>query len=189
MSDVGRFLLAGATFILVLVLPLTVYLALSGQAKLRLVLSILAIWLIWNVVNAPIHEGAHWIGGHLLGLQAKDYRLIQHFWEGDFVHGYIVWENPGQRALLVSTSPAYIADGVLMLGGFLLFRKWKFGPFVRGLILAVTYLRSVFDVSVNYLADTLFGGKGDFDSLFRGYPPGLIHLGARPLVRATRALR
>ncbi len=179
MSDLARFLVAGLGFFLLIVLPVLFYLQRRRQTGKRIVLYIFAIWILWNLVNAPIHEGSHMLGGHLAGLQLKNYQLIQHFWEGDFVHGYVNWENGNQWQMLLSCQAAYLIDGVLVLLGIFFFR-WRttFTPFVGALVLALTFLRSVFDVAVNYAGATLFGGFGDLGFLFSGYPRLAVHTGA-----------
>lgn len=59
-------------------------------------LTILAIWILWNLVHTPIQEMSYFFVGRLVGMHAKDCQLIRHFWKGDFVHGYILWEG-GER--------------------------------------------------------------------------------------------
>jgi hypothetical protein len=69
----------------------------------------------------------------------------------------------------------YVADGLVALFAFFWFPRKRCAPFIGSLLLSVTYLRSLFDVTVNYTADTLFGGKGDFDFLLSGYPRLAVH--------------
>ena len=39
----------------------------------------------------------------------------------------------------------------------------------------MTFLRSLYDVAINYAADTVLGGLGDFQFLFSGYPRFAVH--------------
>ena len=179
MTDLARFLVGGLGFFLLIVIPVLFYLKRRGQTDKRIVLYILAIWVLWYLPYAPIHEGSHFLGGRLAGMQPKSYQLVPPFWEGDFVHGYIVWENGKQWQVLLSCQAPYALDGPIILLGFLLFRRrTTFSPFVGALILTMTFLRSVFDVAINYAADTILGGSGDFRFLLNGYPPLAVHIGA-----------
>lgn len=178
MTDSARFLLGSLLFFFVIVVPVLGYLKLRRVNNVRIVLSILAIWLLWNVVNAPIHEGAHMLAGRLVGMHVRDYQLLPHFWTGDFVHGYVTWEPVNTQRMPVSTAGPYIADCLIVLLALWLFPRQRANPFFGALILALTYLRSVYDVAVNYAADTLFGGKGDFNFLFRSYSRAAMHAGA-----------
>jgi len=179
MTDLARFALGGTGFFLLSVLPVVWYLKRRGVTDKRLVLSIIEIWILWNLVHAPIHEMSHFLGGRLVGLHARDYQLIQHFWKGDFTHGFISWEGGEPWQILESSQAPYVIDGLVILLGFILIR-WRaaFNPFIGTLILTLTFLRPVFDVGTNYAADTVFGGAGDFCFLFSGYPDFAVHAGA-----------
>jgi len=174
MTDSARGFLASALYFALVVVPALVYLRRRGQRDKRLVLSIFAIWAAWSTANAPIHEGAHALAGLLVGMHIRGGQFIQHFWKGDFVHGYILWEPASVRQFLFSTTGPYMADALISLFAFFWFPR-KCGPFVGALLLSVTYLRSIFDLMVNYTADTLFGGRGDFDFLLSGYPRLIVH--------------
>ncbi len=179
MTDLGRFALGGIGFFLLIVLPAVWYLKRRGETDKRLVLSILVIWILWNLVHAPIHEISHFLGGRLVGLHARDYQLIQHFWSGDFTHGFISWEGGELWQILVSSQAPYVIDGLAILFGFFWVRsRTAFSPFVGALILTLTFLRPLFDVGTNYAADTVLGGAGDFRFLFSGYPHVAVHAGA-----------
>ena len=79
----------------------------------------------------------------------------------------------------MSTQAPYSIDGLIILLGLFLFRwRSRFTPFVGALILTETFLRSVYDVAINYSFDTIFGGVGDFRFLLSGYPRLAVHLGA-----------
>jgi hypothetical protein len=177
MTDLARFLTGGVGFFLLIVIPLFFYLHKRAQTEKRIVLYILAIWILWYLPYAPIHEGSHFLGGHLAGMQLKSHQFIPRFWRGDFVNGYVTWENgePGQF-LLMSQAP-YVIDGLIVLLGFFLFR-WRtaFAPFLGALILAQTFLRTIYDVAINYVADTALGGNGDFRFLLNGYPRLAVHI-------------
>jgi hypothetical protein len=175
MTDSARALLGSALYVALVVLPALMYLKRRGQTDKRIVLSIFAIWLPWSAVNTPIHEGAHALAGLLVGMHIRGGQFIQHFWQGDFVHGYVLWEPASLRQFLFSTSGPYVVDALISLSAFFWLPRKRGGSFVGALLLSITYLRSVFDVTVNYTADTLFGGKGDFDFLLSGYPRLVVH--------------
>lgn len=175
MTDSARALLGTALYIALVVLPALVYLKRRGQTDKGIVLSIFAIWLPWSAVNAPIHEGAHALAGLLVGMHIRGGQFIQHFWQGDFVHGYVLWEPASVRQFLFSTAGPYVGDALISLFAFFWFPRNRGGPFVGALLLSITYLRSIFDVTVNYTADTLFGGRGDFDFLLSAYPRLVVH--------------
>jgi len=177
MTDLARFLNGAVGFFLLIVIPLLFYLKRRAQTEKRIVLYILAIWILWYLPYAPIHEGSHFLGGHLAGMQLKSHQFVPRFWNGDFVHGYVAWENGKQWQILLSCQAPYAIDGLIILLGFFLFR-WRtaFTPFLGALILTLTFLRSVFDVAVNYAADTILGGSGDFRFLLNGYPRLAVHI-------------
>jgi hypothetical protein len=178
MTDSARALLGSSLYVALVVLPVFSYLKIRNQTDKKIVLSIFAIWLPWSAINTPIHEGAHALAGVLVGMQMRGGQFIQHFWKGDFVHGYVLWEPASVQQFLFSTSGPYLADFLITLFAFFFFPRRHCPPFVGALLLSVTYLRSLFDVVVNYTADTLFGGKGDFDFLLAGYPRIAVHAAA-----------
>lgn len=179
MTDLARFLTGFVFFSFLIVIPLLFYLKRRAQTGKRIVLYILAIWILWYLPYAPIHEGSHFLGGHLAGMQLKSHQFIPPFWKGDFVHGYVTWENGEPWQMLLMSQAPYAMDGLIVLLGFFLFRRrTAFTPFLGALILAQTFLRSVYDVAVNYAADTILGGSGDFRFLLNGYPRLAVHVGA-----------
>lgn len=178
MSDAARLLLGSSLYFALIVVPVFGYLKLRRQTDKMIVLSIFAIWLPWTLINTPIHEGAHALAGVLVGMHIRGGQFIQHFWRGDFVHGYVLWGPASARQMLFSTSGPYIADGLIALCALVWFPRKRCGAFWGGLLLSVSFLRSAFDVAVNYSADTLFGGRGDFGFLLSGYPRWAVHVAA-----------
>ncbi len=177
MTDLARARLGAVGFLLFIVVPLVFYLKRRGQTDRRMVLSIFGIWIIWNLVHGPIHEISHLLGGWLVGQHVKDYRLIQHFWEGDFVRGYISWENGRQAQYMVSTPAPYVIDLLMVLLGYSLFRwRSRFPALLGALVLLLTFLRPIYDIATNYAADTIFGGVGDVGFLLNAYPPVVVHV-------------
>jgi hypothetical protein len=183
MTDSARFFLGSLGYFLLIVLPVLFYLKRRAQTKTRIVLYTFALWFLWYLPYAPIHEGCHFLAGALAGLHVKSYQLIPRFWRGDFVHGYISWEDGKPWQLLLSCQAPYSIDGLIILLGLILF-QWRTSlpPFVGALVLTQTFLRSVYDVAVNYAADTILGGSGDFRFLFSGYPRLAIHICAWALM-------
>ncbi len=111
-------------------------------------------------------------------MHAKSYQLVPRFWKGDFIHGYINWADGKYWQILLSCQAPYVLDGVSVLLGYWLFRrKRSYGPFIGALIFTETYLRSVFDVAVNYSAGAL-AASGDFYHLLGGYNAWIVHAGA-----------
>ena len=179
MTDLTRFLVGGIGFFFLIVLPLLFYLKRRTQSDKRIVLYIFVIYALWYLPYAPIHEGSHFLGGRLSGMHSKSSQFVPPFWRGDFVHGYVTWENGKPWQMLLSSQAPYTIDGLIVLLGFFLFRKRsEFAPFLGALILTQTFLRSVFDVAVNYFGDTILGGSGDFHFLLAGYSPLAVHIGA-----------
>jgi len=177
MTDLARFLDGAVGFFLLIVIPLLFYLKRRSQTEKRIVLYIFAIWILWYLPYAPIHEGSHFLGGHFAGMQLKSHQIIPRFWRGDFVNGYVTWENGEPWQMLLMSQAPYAIDGLIVLLGFFLFR-WRtaFTPFLGALILALTFLRTAYDVAVNYVADTVLGGNGDFRFLLNGYPRLAVHV-------------
>lgn len=158
-----------------IVLPIFAYLKLRGQTDMKIVLSIFAIWFPWTAINTPVHEGAHALAGMVVGMHMRGGQFIQHFWAGDFVHGYVLWKPATVRQLLFSTAGPYIADALIALFALCWIPRKRCSPFLGALLLSITSLRSVFDVMVNYTADTLFRGRGDVAFLLSGYPRMSVH--------------
>jgi hypothetical protein len=178
MTNLTRFALGVIGFFLLIVLPVFWYLKRRGQTDKRLVLSILAIWIIFTLFHAPVHEMSHLFAGRLVGQHTVGYQLIQYFWQGDFTDGHITWQGGEQWQFLVSTQAPYLIDALFILLGFFLLRlRAAFTPFVGALILTLTFLRPVFDVATNYAAGAV-SGSGDFGLLFSGYPHFAVHAGA-----------
>ncbi len=178
MADHSRFLLGFVAFILLIAIPLLVYLRKRVVSNARMILYFFAIYLLWYLPYAPIHEGAHYFGGRIAGLHASSCQLLPNFWRGDFVNGYIKWIDGRPWQILLSSQAPYTIDGLVVVLGCLLLRKRNdFGPFLSALILTEVFLRSVFDVAVNYFAGTL-ARTGDFHYMLGGYPAVAVHLGA-----------
>lgn len=176
MTDSARLLLGSVLFVAVIVFPVFAYLKRRGQTDKKIVLSIFGVWFFWSAINTPIHEGAHALAGILVGMHIRGGQFIQHYWKGDFVHGYVLWDPASTKQFLFSTAGPYVLDFLIALLAFLWFPRKSSTPFIGVLLLSVTCLRSAFDVLINYTADTLFGGKGDFDFLLSGYPRVVVHI-------------
>jgi len=163
-------------YFLLIVVPGLAYLRKRAETNQRIVIYTFVLWILWYLPYAPVHEGCHFVAGSLAGMHLKSHQFIPPLWRGDFIHGYVSWEQgkPWQR--LLSTQAPYSIDGLIILSGLFLFRgRSRFTPFVGALKLTETFLRSVYDVAINYSSDTIFGGVGDFRFLLRGYPPLAVH--------------
>ena len=180
MTILSRFLVGAVAFFFLIVLPLLLYLKRRALTNPRIVLYFFMIYALWYLPYAPFHEGCHYLVGRLAGMQATSHQFVPRFWRGDFVNGYIHWSDGTWKPwqMLLSCQAPYAIDGLIVLLGYFLLRKRNdYGPFLGALILTQIFLRSMFDVAVNYSAGTL-GGTGDFHYLLGGYPPLAVHIGA-----------
>jgi hypothetical protein len=178
MSELSRFLFGVAVFFFAIVLPLLLYLKRRAVTNRRIVSYFFLIYALWYLPYSPIHEGCHFLVGRLSGLNANSYQLMPRFWRGDFVNGYIDWSNGDHWQILLSCQAPYLVDGLAVLLGYYLFRKRAdYGPLLGALLLTQVFLRSVFDVAVNYFGGTL-GKTGDFHYPASGYTRLAIHVGA-----------
>lgn len=177
MSDQARSFLGSLGYFLLIVLPVLFYLKQRAETNKRIVMYTFALWILWYLPYAPVHEGCHFIAGRLAGMHLESHQFIPPFWKGNFIHGYVSWAPGEQWQLLFSTQAPYTIDALIILLGLFLFR-WRhaFTPFVGALILTETILRSLYDVAINYSFDTIFGGVGDFRFLLSGYPRAVVHI-------------
>ncbi len=177
MTDQARSLLGSLGYFLMIVVPVVSYLKKRGETNRRIVIYTFLLWILWYLPYAPVHEGCHFVAGRLAGMHLKSHQFIPPFWRGDFIHGYVSWEQGEPWQMLLSTQAPYSIDGLIILLGLFLFR-WRpaFTPFVGALILTQTFARSVYDVAINYFFDTIFGGVGDFRFLLSGYPRLAVHV-------------
>ena len=177
MTDQARFFLGSLGFLSLIVLPVFLYLKRRGESDKRIVADIFALWILWYIPYAPVHEGCHFLFGWLTGLHLTSHQFIPPFWKGDFIHGYLSWDHGDTWKLLLSTQGPYSIDALIILLGLMTFRwRHRFTPFWGAFILAQTFLRSLYDVAINYFFDGFFGGVGDFHFLFRGYPRLAVHI-------------
>ena len=109
MTDLVRFLLGTVGFFFLIVLPLLFYLKSRAQPVKRIVLYIFVVYVLWYLPYAPIHEGSHFLGGRLSGMHLKSSQFIPPFWKGDFVHGYVTWEN-GKLWQMLLELPSPLCD-------------------------------------------------------------------------------
>jgi hypothetical protein len=183
-TDLARTLQGGVQVFLVFVIPLLIYFKRRHIPAGRTVLCVLAVYAIWFISCSPTHEGAHLLAGVLAGMEVRDYQLVPPFWTGDFVHGYVSWHGGASRhAMVASTMAPYALDGVLLTVWAATEKQWtRRGPLAAAMGLGLTCLRCVYDVSNNYLADTIFGGNGDIRFLLANAPRPVIHGGAWALM-------
>lgn len=169
--------------LLLLVLPLVVYLWRRGQRVGILVLSCLAIMGLWYVSQGVIHEASHALGSLVSGAPATSFRAIPYSWESFFAKSF---EGQGMMGThwqrFVQLAAPYLIDGLLiLLGNWMFHWRHSFSPFVGGLVLTFTGLRSVFDLVDNYAAGVLTN-SGDYQQLLNGYPPLAVHFGTLALI-------
>jgi hypothetical protein len=72
MTHLARFLIGGVGFFLLIVIPVLFYLKRRAQTQTRIVLYILAIWILWYLPYAPIHEGS-WLRARTECIGAVNY--------------------------------------------------------------------------------------------------------------------
>ncbi len=161
MGNGDRFVLGFVCMMLCVILPLVLFMRRERKTRVTEVLSILALYVIWYLTNVTLHEGSHYLGCILTGVQITEVRLIPHFWQGDLV-AYVntpkmTW---GQGA--VSVPAPYVLDLFSLLIGALLLRAFgKKGLFLQALILTLFCLRPLFDIVSNF-AGFVVWHQGDF---------------------------
>lgn len=128
--------------------------------------------LIWYLTNAPLHELAHLLATPLVGGKIEGFRLVPHFWTGDFANAYIRSSgvvSPSQ-IFLTSIAPYFIDFLLLPLGYVWLVRQRKAAPFVFGLVFTLTCLRPLFNITNNLLGGLVLD-FGDFRLLSQSAGP------------------
>ncbi len=164
MGNGDRFALGFVCMMLCVIVPLVVLLRRENKSRTYEVLSILVIYAVWYVTNVSFHEGSHYLGCLLTGVQITEVRLIPHVWQGDWV-AYVhtpkmTW---GQGA--VSVPAPYVLDLVSLLVGILLLRApGKKGPFLTAMLLMLFCLRPLFDIVSNF-AGFVVWNQGDFQEM------------------------
>jgi hypothetical protein len=158
----NRELLITIEIMLIVNVPL-LYLYLKRTWPLRtIIVCLLSIPVLWYLTYALLHELGHIAGTYVAGGRVIDYKLVPRFWAGEFGTAWITpdglthtWQQ------LLSTSFPYILNVVSMLVGiFVLQRRFLHHPFVIGLLFMLFCLRPAFDF-VSELTGFLSGFKGD----------------------------
>jgi len=158
------------------VIPLTAYLWRRGTGPRKVVISCAILTALWYASQSTIHAASHAFGYFVSGAPATSLQAIPDSWEGFFAAG-----SPGPgltgthwQRFLQLTAPFLVDGALLLLGSWLFQWRHKIAPFLGGLILTLTCLRSVFDLANNYAAGVL-RSSGDYQQLFSGYPALAVH--------------
>lgn len=164
MTNGDRFVLGFVCMMLCVILPLVMLMRREKLTKTYEVLSILVIYAVWYLTNVTFHEGSHYLGCMLTGVEITEVRLIPHVWQGDLV-AYVhtpkmTW---GQGA--VSLPAPYVLDVVSLLIGVVLLRaSGRKGPFLTAMLFMLFCLRPLFDITSNF-AGFVVWNQGDFKEM------------------------
>jgi hypothetical protein len=161
---------------LLILLPLILFYRRSHLPKRQQIMGIAALYAIWFLSYAVMHELSHMIGSWITGTRIAGSQLIPPFWKGDFRTAYVDsrFENATQAA--VSVLLPYLRDIAFMATGlWLTARKKVDGHFLAGLILVLLMLSPLFDIINNYSGFLLQAG-GDFRELSKWIGMGYAHL-------------
>ena len=117
----------------------------------HLVFRVTSITLIWYFSYAPIHELSHMLGFKLTGVDIVEYKLIPHFWKGDFREAYIVHGDAGQTQKLFGRMAPYIKDLIFGSGGYLVLKKLPIRKTFATLLVFTLFVSSgLFDLITNF---------------------------------------
>jgi hypothetical protein len=176
MAEVGLNASSLIALLLFLLAPLAAYLWKRGQRPVALVLSCLAILALWFFSQGVIHEASHALGYLVSGAPAASVSPVPYSWEDFFGRGVGSQGVTGTHwQRFIQLVAPFLVDGLLILIGNWMFHwRHSFPPFVGGVVLMFTYLRSVFDLVNNYAAGVL-ANSGDYQELLSGYPAPAIH--------------
>jgi hypothetical protein len=160
---------------LFLVLPLLLFYQRSGMPAKKYVLHIVAIYLLWYVSYALLHELLHWFGVWVFGKTVFDYRLIPPFWRGEFGVGYIQYNYQKDRQDFVIILLPYLKDVVFAVVGLFLLKKIGTKRlFLTALLFTFFILSSLFDIGNNYFG-FLIGSLNDFNAMRESGTLALSH--------------
>jgi hypothetical protein len=171
----NRELLITCEILLAVVSPLLI-LYLKSTWRLHVTIAcMVVIPPLWYLTYAPLHEIAHMIGIYLVGGRMVDYKLIPHFWVGEYGTAWIQTTGitrPWQQ--LVSTGSPYVLNVICIVAGlFLIRRRLSGNPFVIGLVFMLLCLRPAFDF-LSELTGYVSGNRGDYDALRTIVGSGLV---------------
>jgi len=176
MVEAGLSAIAITVALFCVVIPLAAYLWMRGVDAARLALACAAITGLWLLIQRPVHEASHVLGGILSGAPATSFSVIPDSWTDFFAksfqgHGLsgTMWQK-----LIWLAGPYWVDAVMLMLGSWLFRRQHSYSPYTGAVVLTVTGLRSIFDLVHNYLAGWLLN-SGDYQQLLSSYPPVAVH--------------
>lgn len=150
---------------ILIVFPLVLYYRQSGIKTGEIAIKIIILYLIWYLSYAMLHELCHMLGIWITGKTMSDYRLIPHFWEGNFKTAYVIYDFNSDPADFIVIILPYARDVLFSVGGILFLGKYRLrNLFISGLIIILFILSPVFDIVNNYLA-FLLGHMNDFNAI------------------------
>ena len=140
--------------IVLIVLPLLVFYLRSGWSQKEINVNVIILPILWYLTYALLHELSHIFGCIVVGAAITDYRLMPHFWEGDFGFAYVNVNGGFEvntRSLIILSFP-YLLDVLSVFIGFLLLNKLRIkNSFLFGLIFMILCLRPLYDIIDNYI--------------------------------------
>jgi hypothetical protein len=137
-----------------IVLPLLIFYLRSCWSKKEIYFNVTVLPILWYLTYALLHELSHIVGCIVVGAAITDYRLIPHFWEGDFGFAYVDVNgglDVNTRSLIILSFP-YVLDVLSVLIGFVLLNKLRIkNSFLFGLMFMILCLRPLYDIIDNYI--------------------------------------
>jgi hypothetical protein len=161
---------------LLMILPLILFWRRSDLPKRQQITGIAALYAIWFLSYAPLHEAFHLLGSWLTGTRIAGYRLVPPFWKGDFSTAFVDSRFENATQAVVSVLMPYLRDIVLLLLSLWAVKRERIGSqFLKGLILVLGILSPLFDIINNY-SGYIFQARGDFRELSKWIGSGYSHL-------------
>ena len=161
---------------LLMVLPLILFYRREDLSKRQQIKGIAALYAIWFLSYAALHEAFHLLGSWITGTRIAGYQLIPPFWKGNFSTAFVDSRFANATQAVVSVLMPYARDIVLLLLSLWLVRRKPIGShFLRGLILVLCSLSPLFDIINNYSGYVL-QARGDFRELSIWAGIGFAHL-------------
>ncbi len=99
-----------------IVLPLLILYLKSNWPLRTVVFSLVCLPLLWYLTYALIHELSHLAGIYLVAGTVTDYKLMPHFWTGEFGQAWITTSGvPYDWHQVIMTSAPYMVDLLCLL--------------------------------------------------------------------------
>ena len=150
---------------LLIVLPLVLFYQWSRWSNKQYAAYVALLYAIWFFSYACLHELCHLFGSWIMSTPIADYRLIPHYWEGDFSKAYVDSRFDTKAQAVVSVIMPYLRDVVFLFVGYALLKGRRIrNHLLIVLILLLLVLSPLYDVVNNYTGYILLS-EGDFSEL------------------------